>query len=118
MDLGGSPKIKATRPKFNIALGNQWLERLEDEFPFGMTYFQGLCGYVTLWEGTLISECAFCPKDATTNASRCIMTKTHILAMSHKYFMMKNDKYIMNGHCKVEFSFKFKWKSPSSRPFQ
>ena len=28
-----------TPPKFNIAPGNQWLE---DEFPFGMAYFQGL----------------------------------------------------------------------------
>ena len=31
-----------TSPKFNIAPGNQWLE-LEDEFPFGMVIFQGLC---------------------------------------------------------------------------
>ena len=29
-----------TPPKFNITPGKQWLE---DEFPFGMAYFQGLC---------------------------------------------------------------------------
>ena len=29
-----------TPPETNMALGNQWFE---EEFPFGMAYFQGLC---------------------------------------------------------------------------
>ena len=32
--------MKYTPPKFNLAPEKSWLE---DEFPFGMAYFQGLC---------------------------------------------------------------------------
>ena len=32
--------VDSTPPKFNIAPENGWLE---DVFPIGMTYFQGLC---------------------------------------------------------------------------
>ena len=36
----GAKKKKATPWKFNVAPENRWLE---DEFPFGIPYFQGLC---------------------------------------------------------------------------
>ena len=36
----GKPPNPSTPWKFNIAPENGWLE---DEFPFGIPYFQGLC---------------------------------------------------------------------------
>ena len=37
---GAEKKKKTTPPKFNVAPENGWLE---NEFPFGIPYFQGLC---------------------------------------------------------------------------
>ena len=39
-DNGDLHCTRYTLPETNIAPENQWLE---DEFPFGMAYFQGLC---------------------------------------------------------------------------